>query len=252
MMGQNGKGEIMAKSECCHNCVYACRDMCQAMASFATGFAYRPKCANQPGHYGQMRPALIGKICSNFRERPPAPSGDVKPILLTDGIYAYVSACDYEEISKYNWRLVGGGYAGRKEGNKTVLMHRQIMKPPRGKVIDHIHGNRLDNSRENMRICSRRENSHNKAKHRGSASRFKGVYYNKRRGRWYAAIYFDGRMHHLGYFDDEIKAARAYDRAAVEQFGEFARLNFPEEWKGEGKRKKAKSKRKRAGKTTGR
>lgn len=220
----------MGKTECCHNCVYACWDVCQALLSFSTGFPSRPRCANQLGYYGQMKPTPVGRVCSNYRQRPAQPKGDVKPILLTDGVYAYVSACDYEEISKFNWRLVGGGYAGRKEGNKTILMHRQIMKPPKGKVVDHVHGNRLDNSRDNLRVCSRRENSHNKVKHRNSISRFKGVYYDKRRGRWFAAIYFDRRRHLLGYFDDEVEAARVYDRAAVEQFGEFARLNFPEEW----------------------
>ena len=220
----------MGKTECCHNCVYACRDVCEAMMSFSTGFPSRAKCANQEGHYGQMRPALIGKICANYRAKPPEPQGDVKPILLTDGIYAYVSACDYEEISKYTWRLVGGGYAGRSEKGKTILMHRQIMKPPKGMVVDHVRHNKLDNSRDNLRVCSRSENARNKVKHRGASSRYKGVYYDKSRKKWFAAICFEGRLRRLGWFDDEVEAARAYDRGAVELFGAFARLNFPEEW----------------------
>ncbi len=220
----------MAKTECCHNCVYACWDLCQAMMSFSGGFPSRAKCANQDGFYGQMRPTPIGKICANYRQKPPKPRGDVKGILLTDGLYAYVDACDYDQISRYTWRLVGGGYAGRSEKGKTILMHRQIMKPPKGMVVDHARGNKLDNSRDNLRVCTRSENARNKVKHRRASSRFKGVYYDRRKGKWFAAICFEGRLRYLGWFDDEVEAARAYDRGAVELFGEFARLNFPDEW----------------------
>jgi hypothetical protein len=64
----------------------------------------------------------------------------------------------------------------------------------------------------------------------GSSSQFKGVGYSKDRGKWFAKIYFEGLRIWLGYFDDEAEAARAYDHKAVELFGEFAYVNFPEEW----------------------
>ncbi len=56
------------------------------------------------------------------------------------------------------------------------------------------------------------------------------MYYHKPTGRWIVAIFVAGKRKNIGYFDDEVKAARAYDRAAVQHFGEFARLNFPDEW----------------------
>ncbi|RPJ28717.1 MAG: hypothetical protein EHM35_13565, partial [Planctomycetaceae bacterium] len=104
------------------------------------------------------------------------------------------------------------------------------MKPPKGKVVDHISGNKLDNTRANLRNITQGQNIRNKAKCFGSTSIYKGVYYDEKRHRWEAHICFNNRNLFLGRFDSEVEAACAYDRAAVGAFGEFARLNFPEEW----------------------
>jgi hypothetical protein len=112
-------------------------------------------------------------------------------------------------------------------------MHRQIMDPPKGKIVDHIDGNQANNCRANLRICTRRENGCNRSKPVGTTSRFKGVSWHKATGKWAATIHFKRRAFWLGYFDDEAEAARAYDAKAVELFGEFARLNFPDEWPAE-------------------
>jgi hypothetical protein len=216
-------------TESCHNCVYAYWDPGQTMLSFSTGFAARPACANHPESLGRMRLVTLGEICRNYRARPPEPAGDVRRIPLGDGQYAYVDAADYEWLSRYHWHLENG-YAARREKNKYIYMHREIMKPPRGKIVDHANHNKLDNSRPNLRVCTRPENQLNLRKRRGSSSRFKGVAYDKRRGKWCAKIYFKGERTWLGYFDEEVEAARAYDSKAVELFGEFAHLNVPEEW----------------------
>jgi hypothetical protein len=104
------------------------------------------------------------------------------------------------------------------------------MQAPRGKIVDHIDANRVNNCRFNLRVCTHQENQRNVRKRRGCRSRFKGVVYDKRRRKWCAKYSFGGKHYHLGYFDSEVEAARAYDRAAVECFGIYARVNFPEEW----------------------
>jgi len=103
------------------------------------------------------------------------------------------------------------------------------MQPPPGMMIDHINGNGLDDRRANMRTCTNQQNMRNLRKRRSGSSIYKGVYYDKRRRTWYARICHNGKNIHLGTFATEIEAARAYDRAARRLFGEFARLNFPDE-----------------------
>jgi hypothetical protein len=106
-------------------------------------------------------------------------------------------------------------------------MHRQIMQAPAGLDVDHINGDRLDNQRGNLRIATRQQNCWNTTKRKGNyTSPYKGVSW--RRGQWAAYITVSNRQRPLGKFADPIEAARAYDCAAREMFGEFAYLNFPE------------------------
>jgi hypothetical protein len=226
----------MAKQVTCHSCVYAHWDPGLWMRTLWSGFAAWPSCGNQPDSYGRMK-ECPREVCRNYRARPPVPKGEnVKTIPLGEGLYAYVDAEDYDRLSQRHWRFCNG-YAGRQEKGKLIFMHHQILSPSPGKVTDHISGNKLDNTRANLRNVTPGQNVHNKAKHFGSASIYKGVFYEKRRHQWQARIYLGKRYFFLGRFDTEVEAARAYDRGAVEVFGEFARLNFPEEWPLERRRK---------------
>jgi len=220
----------------CHTCVYAFWNRGLWLRTLWSGFPSRPFCANHPDSPGRTREVPLGGACRNYRARPATPDltdGTVKRIPVAGGLYAYVDAADYDLISRHNWRLVSGGYAGRYERGKLILMHRQIMNPAEGMVVDHIQGNRMDNTRANLRVCTLAQNNRNRTKHKGAPSRFIGVYYNKQRGKWQALIRVDGKYKCVGSFDDEIEAARAYDHRAVELYGEFARLNFPDEWPAE-------------------
>jgi hypothetical protein len=216
----------------CHLCVFAYWDKAQWLSSLPLGFGGRPVCANHPDSPGRMRPTPLGPACRNYRARPADPDltdGSVKRIPVTGGLYAYVDAADYEWLSQYKWHLCGR-YAVRREKGKRILMHREIMQTPPGKVTDHADGNGLDNLRANLRNCTGQQNHRNKAKMIGGRSRFKGVQYHKPSRKWFARIWYEGRSRSLGYFDSEVEAARAYDRAAVLCFREFARLNFPDDW----------------------
>jgi len=219
----------MAKASC-HTCVYACWDLCQAMLTFSSGFPSRPMCANHPEAPGRMRATPLGGVCRNYRPKAATPQGEVKRIPLTGGFYAYVDAADYEWLSQYRWDLYSGGYAARCEKGKRIFMHRDIMQPPKGMVVDHADSNKANNCRFNLRVCTPAQNQRNRAKRFGAASRFKGVGYSKDLGKYYARLRHNGQRLWLGLFDDEVEAARAYDHKAVECCGLFARVNLPEEW----------------------
>jgi hypothetical protein len=142
---------------------------------------------------------------------------DVVEIPVGDKV-ALVDAEDAPLVSQYRWRLnVGYAYV-----YGLGSMQRLLMKPPKGKTVDHIDGDRLNNQRYNLRICTHAENMRNRNSATG-ASRFKGVWLCK--GSWRARIGVDGRYIGLGSFASERKAAKAYDKAALELHGEFARTN---------------------------
>jgi hypothetical protein len=219
----------MAQMPTCHDCAYSYFDRGQWLAALGSGWPSLPVCANHPESIGRMRPVPRGEVCRNFRARAATPKGEVRQIPLGEGYYAYVDAADYEWLSQWAWGL-HNGYAGRYQKGKLVFMHREIMQPPKGKIVDHENRNKLDNTRTNLRVCTQQENMRNTGKRNGTSSRFRGVSYSRRYGKWRARIWFEGKCTDLGLFTDEVEAARAYDRKAVELFGEFARLNFPEEW----------------------
>jgi hypothetical protein len=228
------KGGIMSGPNC-HNCVYSVCDQEAWLRSMRLGEPILPTCANHPQWPGQMH-EVPGVPCRNYRRKPAVPQGDVRLIPLADGFYAYVDAADYEWLSRWKWYMVSGGYAARSGKGGQTYMHRQIMQPPKGMVVDHHDGNKANNCRLNLRVCTQQENRRNNRKRRDGRSRFKGVY-RRKHGGVSAQFWFEGRTYWLGYFPDEILAARAYDRAAVEAGGEFANPNFPKEWPPERRRR---------------
>ena len=177
-------------------------------------------------------PALSAEVsAAGGREPPEPPSDDVRCITLTKGRFAIVDRADYEWLSWYTWHAVHFGkhfYAMTRTRGRETLMHWLIMNPPKDMVVDHINGNSLDNRRCNLRVCTRQQNACN-TRCQGGTSQYKGVYFERATGRWRATITCRGQYYHLGSYDSEIEAARAYGRKAIELFGEFVYLNFPEE-----------------------
>jgi len=162
----------------------------------------------------------------------------MKRIKLTQNKYALVDDADYDSLSKFKWyanKLGHTWYAYRNTPrningkHKTICMHRQILGLKRGDGLQADHKNHygLDNRRSNLRTCNHQQNDFNRRKVKGS-SQFKGVYWHKARMKWIARIKYNNEQRHLGYFDNELEAAKAYDTRALELFGEFAYLNFSE------------------------
>jgi hypothetical protein len=109
--------------------------------------------------------------------------------------------------------------------------HRMIYYLHHGeipRIIDHIDGDKSNNSIENLRACSHQQNMRNSNSRKNSSSKYLGVNWDKRREKWRAKIKVDVQQSHLGYFTCEKEAARAYNKAAAEHFGEFANLNIIE------------------------
>lgn len=156
----------------------------------------------------------------------------MKKIKLTQGQVAIVDDNDYEWLSQWKWyahkRSENIYYAARREtrnGKRAmVAMHREIIKTPEGMHTDHMNGNGLDNRRQNLRICTNRENRWNQRKQKQTSSKYKGVSWRKAEEKWRAQIGYDGKRIHLGYFDKEEDAHQAYCKAAKRFHGEFARF----------------------------
>ena len=154
---------------------------------------------------------------------------------LSDGSYTLLDWEDYLTYKKFNWSFHYKGYAVREIGGSQnpeereyFSLHRVIMGSPESFVVDHINGNTLDNRKINLRVCSFKDNTRNRKPHAGSSSQYKGVGWHKHSGKWAASIRVDNKLISLGYYHIEKEAAEAYDKAALEHFGEFARLNLTE------------------------
>jgi len=155
-----------------------------------------------------------------------------KTIELTQGKVALVSDNKYEYLNRWKWCAVfkrGKWRAMRKQWFptiKTIYMHRAIMNITDPKIlIDHKDGNGLNNCKSNLRIVTTAQNSMNAKKAANKSSIYKGVCFHKREKKWYAYIRKNYKLISLGYFNEEIEAAKAYNEKAKELFGEFANLN---------------------------
>ncbi|HDR9497632.1 TPA: HNH endonuclease [Burkholderia cepacia] len=150
-------------------------------------------------------------------------------IYTSRGQVIIVSPEDWREMAQWFWNIGAAGYAQRniklEDGRRALsMMHREIIGCTRGDgmQVDHRNLNRLDNRRDNLRKCSQSENLWNRVSVPTSTSRFKGVSWCKRTGKWHAQIKCYGASKHLGYFDSEERAHEVYCLAADLLHGEYA------------------------------
>ena len=134
---------------------------------------------------------------------------------------------DAAYLRQHRWRLSSDGYAVRdvKEDGKTrtIRMHREIMDPPEGMVVDRINRDKLNNLSCNFRLVTVSQNNANSAPRQ--PGKYRGVYWVEKLGKYRVKLTAGGTSIHVGVFDDEHEAGRAYNEAALKHHSEFARLN---------------------------
>lgn len=153
------------------------------------------------------------------------------------GRHALVDDEDAARIGAHRWLLWEddrpgkphrGPYALRYEriGGKwtRISMHGEVTGL---RFVDHVNGDGLNNQKGNLRGSDHARNAHNQRAAVGGSSRYKGVSWDKQAGKWRVSMRIGGKLRNLGGYDDEVEAAKAYDRRALEERGEHARLNFP-------------------------
>lgn len=160
------------------------------------------------------------------------PRPDVRRLPLTNGCFTLVDADEFDRLMQFSWRRDRDGYARSAmvtepgQPARGVLLHRFIMGAKRGQIMDHINRDRLDNRRSNLRFVTVQQNMHNRGASRGK-SKYRGVAWSAAERKWVATIYADGENRHLGWYRWEEEAARVYDEAAREHYGEYAYQNNP-------------------------
>lgn len=138
------------------------------------------------------------------------------------GKFTIVDDEDYERVKNYSWSITANGYVVSDKNingkRKNILIHRIIMVVNDSKIcVDHINHDKLDNRKENLRICTKAENCRNKL----SKKEFKGAVYDGKRKVW--RVWCSHKYY--GSYATQIEAAKAYDLAAIELHGEFALTN---------------------------
>lgn len=162
--------------------------------------------------------------------RPVRIEGDLAFIKLSQSLEAVIDAADAPLVAGRNWHAVLNRnvfYArscGRAESGKRrmVPLHRLLMSPPDGLLVDHIDGDGLNCRRSNMRLATIAENTCNQRLSAANKSQRRGVRWDKRWGKWVAYIGVAGRTVHLGRFKDLDEAAAKRAEAEAKYFSEFA------------------------------
>ncbi len=153
-------------------------------------------------------------------------SGDYGIGYTLKGEEFYFDKEDYDKIKNYTWHLNDSGYVMCGEFGKNIRMHRIIMGDPKGKDVDHINHNTVDNRKANLRIVDHYQNVTYSKMRVDNTTGKKGVYWDKNRNKWMALITYDKRSYHLGRFDTFEEAVSAREKAEISIHKEF---NYDEE-----------------------
>ncbi len=174
----------------------------------------------------------------------------MKEIYLRNGGVTLVDDEDYEYLNQFKWRALKSKnnkhvtyairdfYLGNRKC-KGLLMHREIMKATKGEYIDHMDRDGLNNQKVNLRFCTMSENAANKKiqvgrKYKGVRKRYPFVKCKnkngdiityKRKDSYCAFVVKDKVNYYGGEYPTPEEAALAYNKMALELYGDFALLN---------------------------
>lgn len=150
----------------------------------------------------------------------------MKYLKLSQGKYAIVDDADYDVVKDIKWYYHNAGYAATKYfSGKTMLLHRYLMQElsfDSEMLVDHVDGNKLDNRRSNLRICTHSQNMQNSKISKKNTSGHKGINAHKY-GLWRARVIIDGKEI-CKYFKTKTEAVEARKLLVQQYHGEFARL----------------------------
>lgn len=145
---------------------------------------------------------------------------------INDGVFTWLRHSDIELVGTVAGSINDQGYVQIVLDGISYKAHRLVWLYLHGEfpkdIIDHIDGDKGNNRRENLRECSYSENQANRGLNKNNTSGYKGVSFCIPTGKWRALVYFRGTRISCGRFDSVIDAAKAYDRKALEVFGDFA------------------------------
>lgn len=148
-----------------------------------------------------------------------------KVIFSTGGIGVSIDNGDFPLVMSRKWYINKNGYVA-SDKSPRCLLHRLILNFPKGNV-DHANGNKLDNTRGNLRICNQSQNTANARKRKTNKSGYKGVSLDNRNPnyKWVANLTKNYKHIYVGAYKTKEQAAKAYNERALGEFGEFANLN---------------------------
>lgn len=146
----------------------------------------------------------------------------------SNGVAFFFDCEDSELIQRHNWMLSKRGYITCKIKRKNVCLHKLLIKCDSSFDIDHISGNKLDNRKSNLRVCTHQENLFNQRIRSTNKTGFAGVAWHDGAKKYEAYVHCAGKKHYLGLFHNAEDAAIARDSKARELYGEFANPNFPD------------------------
>lgn len=135
-----------------------------------------------------------------------------------------ISLCDLKRVSEYYWYCHDGYFKAERNGCSSSL-HRFILNPSKNKFVDHIDGDRGNNTRENLREFTNYENSLNHKVAERNTSGYTGVYFHKRNNKWIAYINFNHKRYNLGSYSNKDDAVAARMKGEEKYFKDFKRKN---------------------------